>query len=158
MILLIFCSTAKKWRIWLKKLVKFQKNLSRTYGTTLKTANMTPYNFGDIVLVPFPFTDQSTTKKRPAVVVSSFPYNVGRNDLIIMAITSRLHQIDKLGEKLVIDWQGAGLLKPSVFKPILATIMNTLVLKQLGSLKDQDCHNLTSILQDIIGKRPPRQR
>lgn len=119
---------------------------------------MTPYNFGDIVLVPFPFTDQSTTKKRPAVVVSSFPYNVGRNDLIIMAITSRLHQIDKLGEKLVIDWQGAGLLKPSVFKPILATIMNTLVLKQLGSLKDQDCHNLTSILQDIIGKRPPRQR
>ncbi len=32
---------------------------------------MTGYKFGDILLVPFPFTDQSTTKKRPAVVVSS---------------------------------------------------------------------------------------
>jgi mRNA interferase MazF len=112
---------------------------------------MTTYNFGDIVLVPFPFTDQSTTKKRPAVVVSSFEYNVGRNDIIIMAITSRLHQIDKLGEKLVSNWQGAGLIKPSVFKPILATIMNTLVLKQLGSLQNEDCHNLNLILQDILG-------
>jgi mRNA interferase MazF len=32
---------------------------------------MTGYEFGDILLVPFPFTDQSTTKKRPAVVVIS---------------------------------------------------------------------------------------
>ena len=36
---------------------------------------MTDYNFGDIVLVPFPFTDQSTVKKRPAVIVSSDAYN-----------------------------------------------------------------------------------
>jgi mRNA interferase MazF len=29
------------------------------------------FEFGDVVLVPFPFTDQTTSKKRPAVVVSS---------------------------------------------------------------------------------------
>jgi mRNA interferase MazF len=80
---------------------------------------MTTYEFSDVILVPFPFTDQTTTKKRPAVVVSSEKYNSGRPDLIIMAITSRMHQMDKLGEKLVADRQGAGLLKPSVFKPIL---------------------------------------
>jgi hypothetical protein len=32
--------------------------------------NTTDYRFGDLVLVPFPFTDQTGIKKRPAVVVS----------------------------------------------------------------------------------------
>jgi mRNA interferase MazF len=31
---------------------------------------MTSYKFGDIILVPFPFTDQTSTKKRPAVLIS----------------------------------------------------------------------------------------
>jgi mRNA interferase MazF len=30
---------------------------------------MTAYSFGDVILVPFPFTDQSHAKQRPAVVV-----------------------------------------------------------------------------------------
>jgi mRNA-degrading endonuclease toxin of MazEF toxin-antitoxin module len=34
----------------------------------------TGYEFGDVVLVPFPFTDQSTTKQRPAVIISSAAY------------------------------------------------------------------------------------
>jgi mRNA interferase MazF len=34
----------------------------------------TGYSFGDVVLVPFPFTDQSGIKKRPAVIVSSAAY------------------------------------------------------------------------------------
>lgn len=76
---------------------------------------------------------------------------MSRPDLIIMAVTSRLHQVDKLGEMLVMEWQRAGLIKPSVFKPILATIENTLVLKQLGSLQSEDLHSLSLILQEILG-------
>ena len=51
---------------------------------------ITSFEFGDIILVPFPFTDQSTTKKRPAVVISSETYNTERPDLIIMAVTSQI--------------------------------------------------------------------
>jgi mRNA-degrading endonuclease toxin of MazEF toxin-antitoxin module len=36
--------------------------------------NTTTYKFGDVILVPFPFTDQTTSKKRPAVVVSTNAY------------------------------------------------------------------------------------
>ena len=113
--------------------------------------NMTIYKFADIVLVPFPFTDQSTTKKCPAVIVSSRGYNNSRPDHIIMAITSRLHQVDKLGEEILVDWQGAGLLKPSAFKPILTTVETTLILRKLGQLQGEDQYLLDKIIQEILG-------
>lgn len=36
------------------------------------------YEFGEIVLVPFPFTNQNALKKRPAAVISSQDYNAAR--------------------------------------------------------------------------------
>ena len=69
------------------------------------------FSFGDVVLVPFPFTDQSGTKKRPAVVVSSQGYNANRRDIVIMAITSQVRTSLGFGESMVADWQGAGLVK-----------------------------------------------
>lgn len=36
---------------------------------------MTIYSFGDVLLLPFPFTNQISTKKRPSVVISSNSYN-----------------------------------------------------------------------------------
>ena len=59
---------------------------------------MTDYNYGDIVLVPFPFTDFNTLKQRPAIVISSNAYCREKSDLIIMAITSRLKTNQGIGE------------------------------------------------------------
>ena len=47
------------------------------------------YNRWDIILVPFPFTDLTTYKKRPALIISPEEYNTGQ-DLIIAFITSNL--------------------------------------------------------------------
>jgi mRNA interferase MazF len=46
-----------------------------------------PYEFGDVVLVPFPFTNQVTTNQRPAVIVSAAAYNRTKPDVVVMAIT-----------------------------------------------------------------------
>lgn len=78
--------------------------------------------FGAVVLVPFPFTDQTASKKRPAVVVSSQAYNDVKPDLVIMAITSQFRPQAALGEVWLSQWQQGGLLKPSVVKPVFATI------------------------------------
>lgn len=64
-------------------------------------ANSARFNFGDVVLVPFPFTDPSGTKKRPAVVVSSHSYNASRRDIVIMAITSQVRTPLGFGEAMV---------------------------------------------------------
>jgi mRNA interferase MazF len=110
-----------------------------------------PLRFGDVIVVPFPFTDQSATKKRPALVVSSDAYQRERPDLILMAITSQVRPAATVGEIAVVHWQAAGLLKPSIIKPLLTTIEARLMLRQLGSLHADDVAALRKVLADILG-------
>lgn len=112
--------------------------------------SMTSFEFGDIVLVPFPFTDQSAAKKRPAVVISSQAYNSERPDLIIMAVTSQIKPTSSIGEIIVQDWQGAGLLKPSAIKPVITTIEKPLVIKTMGRLKEDDQQAVRGSLEVIL--------
>ena len=107
--------------------------------------------FGDIILVPFPFTDQSNSKKRPAVVISSSRYNTERPDLIIMAVTSQLKPPQTIGEVILQDWRAAGLLKPSAIKPVITTIEKRLVIKAMGQLGDNDSTALKESLTTILG-------
>ncbi len=110
-----------------------------------------PLAFGDVILVPFPFTNQTTSKRRPAVVVSASDYSAQHGDVIIMAITSQLRVSAKFGEQLVQDWKAAGLLKPSAIKPVIATIEQTLVLRRLGKLGKEDHAALRKVLGEILG-------
>lgn len=112
---------------------------------------MTNYEFGDLVLVPFPFTDQSASKKRPAVIISSRAHHSERPDLILMAVTSRIKAPAMTGEIIIKDWQGAGLLKPSIIKPVITTIECTLVLKKLGQLKEEEQPVLRHAIEKILG-------
>lgn len=107
--------------------------------------------FGDVVLVPFPFTDQSGAKKRPAVIVSGSGYNTGRRDLLIMAITSQIRTPLGFAEAFVADWQVAGLIKPSVFKPIFTTIERGLVNRSMGQLSAADLRTLREAITQVIG-------
>jgi mRNA-degrading endonuclease toxin of MazEF toxin-antitoxin module len=111
---------------------------------------MKALSFGDIVLVPFPFTDQTASKKRPAVVVSSDTLHRESIDLVVMAITTQPRAASSLEVGLT-QWRGAGLLRPSVIKPVLATIERSLVLKKLGSLRKSDRQALASALGAVLG-------
>jgi mRNA interferase MazF len=112
----------------------------------------TTCKFGDVVLVSFPFTNLKATKKRPAVVISDATYQQGRPDVILMAITSQIRHPLAYGEYLLQDWQQAGLLKPSVLKPLIATLEQTQVVKLMGQLSPTDQQGLHNTLQTILGK------
>jgi mRNA interferase MazF len=111
----------------------------------------TGYSFGDVVLVPFPFTDQSGIKRRPAVIVSSAEYQVQRRDLVVMAVTSQIRPRPAFGEFMVAEWKKAGLIAPSAVKPVLTTIERRLVLKKLGQLQPVDVRFLRTSLGQILG-------
>jgi len=48
------------------------------------------YKQGDILLIPIPFTDLTSTKKRPVLVLSNNSYNNKTNDILVAAITSNI--------------------------------------------------------------------
>ncbi len=111
----------------------------------------TAYRFGDLVLVPFPFTNQSGVKKRPAVVVSSQRYHSRRRDVIIMPVTSRLKATLGFGEIVLREWKKAGLLVPSAVKPVLATIEKVLIIRRLGQLQESDRESVRGALGLVLG-------
>ena len=50
----------------------------------------TRFEQGDILIVPFPFSNLRTIRQRPVLVISSNKYNKSSEDIIICGITSNL--------------------------------------------------------------------
>lgn len=95
---------------------------------------MMRYEPGDVLLVPFPFSDLSGAKQRPALVLVRHPY---RGELVCMMLTS-VASGDPWEVQLAF-WREAGLLKPTVARvPRLFTIAEGLVYKRLGKLAPED--------------------
>jgi mRNA interferase MazF len=112
---------------------------------------MTTPDRGDVVLVPFPFTDLAGVKRRPALVLTGADYNVVMGDVIIAQITSRVSAPLRPGDYLVADWQGAGLLAPSLLRTKLTTIHSDLIVRKLGTMPASDMHQIRRTIAGVLG-------
>lgn len=110
---------------------------------------MTNFKRGDIILVPFPFTDLSGMKQRPAVVVSSDALNAESDDVLVAAITSQVPLKLTAGEFLIPsrNLAACGLPKPSIVRVAkIASLHRQLVIKRIGSMPEPA---LSTILAQI---------
>ena len=90
------------------------------------------------VLLPIPFTDLTSRKVRPAIVIGQHG-----SDLFLVPVSSVLANTDfKLA-----GWQAAGLNVPSGVKAQLATVEENLVLKIVGQLVPNDAATLDARLR-----------
>ena len=117
------------------------------------------FAFGDALLVRFPFTSQAASKQRPAVVVSSDRYAIERPDVVLLAVSSQRQPAPveigvRWGKVVIANWQAAGLIKPSVIMPIVATFEQRVVIKRLGVLTPVDANALVSAFARILGPAP----
>jgi mRNA interferase MazF len=112
---------------------------------------MTACRKGDVVMVPFGFTDQSGSKWRPAVVVSTDRYNQQTPDVVIASITGNLSAVPHPGDHRLSDWRDAGLLRPSLAQAKLATVESTVIGRKLGALTDADLAALERGLREALG-------
>jgi mRNA interferase MazF len=107
----------------------------------------TTFNRGAIVLLPFPFSDQTSSKIRPAVVVSP---HYPSDDLLVVAVTS-VGDALRPGEFAVQFWREAGLIHPSFLKRAVSSVSTNLVRKQLGQLRQSDLKKLDEAISLWFG-------
>jgi mRNA interferase MazF len=98
---------------------------------------MSGFARGDVVLVPFLFSEGTGVKLRPALVLSSSGYHRGRQEIIVAAITGNVRR-RLFGDQAVADWKTAGLLFPSVVTGILRTVKQSMLERRLGALAQND--------------------
>ena len=100
---------------------------------------------GDIVLIPFPFTDLKGNKLRPAIVLIST-----KADVTICFITSLIHWFTKYDIKLLPSEQN-GLKKASVLKTSkICTFGKDLILGKIGRLEEKYIIVLNKKLIEIL--------
>lgn len=107
----------------------------------------TSYNCGAVVLLPFPFSDQSSAKIRPAIVVSPEYPSV---DLLVIGVTSVGDSL-RPGEFAIEFWREAGLIHPSFAKRAVASVASHLVRKQIGQLREADLLKLEAAVRLWFG-------
>ena len=92
---------------------------------------MAEFVSGDVVVVPFPFTDLQSSTRRPAVMLATF----ARGDLLICQITSRSESHPAAISIGTADFMRGGIDRPSVALPHrLVTVHEAVILRSVGRL------------------------
>lgn len=103
----------------------------------------------DVVLISFPFTDLTSVKVRPALVISNDSYNETQDDIVLLLITSNISRVssdDYLLESENTVFTDTGLKKTSVFRVgKIHTLRKTLLVSKLGFVG-------SGILREIEGR------
>ncbi len=110
------------------------------------------YDQWDIVLIPFPFTNLTITKKRPALIISPSAFNREFEAAIIMFITSNVSAYGTIGDYKIKQWKKAGLPKPSMSRMKLATVDKNIIIKKFGRLKEVDVTAIQKKLKNFFGE------
>ena len=102
---------------------------------------------GDVVIVPFPFSDLTQAKRRPALVVAG----VQGDDLILCQITSQLIRDQYAITLEGADFESGSLQQSSNVRPNrLFTAEQQIVLYQVGRLKPAKANEMITKIIEIL--------
>ncbi len=106
------------------------------------------YEALDIVVVPFPFTDQPTVKRRPALIISSTNFNdTHQQSVLAMITTSRLVWPSDV---VIEEWRNAGLIAPCKVRFKLFTLDHALILRRIGVMHPRDGQRVKNVLSRLL--------
>ncbi|MEX0810573.1 MAG: type II toxin-antitoxin system PemK/MazF family toxin [Chitinophagales bacterium] len=106
------------------------------------------YNQGDIVLIPYPFTDLSKTKQRPVVIISK--NSINKEHFIVAKITSVIRN-DRFSYQIKQDFIDRPLRKKSEVRTNeLFTVHKSLILKKFASFDKTSFLKLSECIKENI--------
>ncbi len=105
----------------------------------------------DILLVPFPFSDQSGKKVRPVCVVSNNDFNRNSEDMVVVGVTSNIWR-DKYTTTLNTADLESGILKHESCIKVenILKIDKDLVIKEIGKINKNKFKEVIRILNEIL--------
>ncbi len=110
---------------------------------------------GDILLIPIPFTDLSSQKRRPVIVISNNAYNHKTADIVVVAMTSNPVAVDYSFTITSSDLEQGQLNRPGKVRvDKIYTLSQSIVVKTFGRVKSQALDQIRSKLQDLTAKKP----
>ena len=108
------------------------------------------YDVFDVVVVPFPFTDRASNKRRPALVLSDGKKcNKKVGHCVLTMITSSSNSPWPLDVEIN-DLDSAGLTSASKVRMKLFTLDERLIIRRAGSLAEQDKKLIKKAIQQLI--------
>lgn len=108
------------------------------------------YEAFDVVVVPFPFTDRTTTKRRPALVLSdalTFNHQVGQ--AVLAMITSAKNSDWPLDTEIQ-NLDAAGLPSASIIRMKFFTLDEQLIIRKIGTLAEADQKKTIEALRQLL--------
>jgi mRNA interferase MazF len=108
------------------------------------------YRPWDVVVVPFPYTEQPAASVRPGVVVST-PRLHQKTRMYYIAMITNAQHAPWDGDVPVSNLRGAGLPVPSIVRPAkLATIDESAIIRAIGSLAARDRNRVLDSLRAFL--------
>ena len=111
---------------------------------------MTECSRGDVVLVRVGLPGHEEPSLRPAVVLATETYRLGRGQLVVAAVTSS-QPTPMPGDTVLRGWREAGLLDASVATGVLLTVSQASAERRLGSLTAEDLQAVEASLRLGLG-------
>ena len=109
---------------------------------------------GDIVLIPIPFTDLSSQKRRPVVVISNDAYNRKTSDIIVVAMTSNPEAVDYGFMVTSSDLEKGALNRPGKVRvDKIYTLSQSIVVKTFGRVNAATLERIRKTWQDLTARK-----
>lgn len=106
---------------------------------------------GDILLIPIPFTDLSSHKRRPVIVISNNVYNQKTADIVVVAMTSNPASVDYSFTLTSTDLDQGKLNRPGKVRvDKIYTLSQSIVVKTFGRVNAKVLERIRHLLQDLI--------